>query len=1418
MKSIKKIKMGVILLVGIIVSIFTIKMVNAETLASITDVQSLGQSAIGNIVKAGYSTLTKDYSSVGGEAFCVQHLQHIGGTLKNYNVDKYIEIDGKTAIVYDSKEGAGREIKNDLNAKIAYISNQGEGYGTAQNYTNSQKALWHNINDWTDLLFGAGNIYNYAGNDKVSVSGNEVEKKAKEYANSIGDTTSKTTGTNVKVVDNTTNPNTLTKMDLGDGYYRVGPFQWNVDGSIKDIQVKVDGTSVSDIRVVRYRGTSASFINSEDIKPEDKIYIDIKGAKDISSVHVDLKTTQKVTVEKAQIWFLKSEVDYQNIIYVVPSEITVDAEGEGHFDYGVKPSPVKVGLQKVDDRGGNTPLQGVGFVFKAQVLSYDCVKTNGPYTKYHEPQYNELREKVSDGWTETWYTYEYEWREHTMYIDGNTEWDSIDQNNAQVFKTNSNGIISVPEVKFKTRNYRTDSRDGFQEVSDKFASSKNITAVEVSNPYYGYSPEIGKEYSVDSVNETKLLYNHQKYVKLSGYVWLDDNAGKTNVRNNLYDQGSEKGINGITVYLKNSAGQTVKTTTTSELGLYSEIEGGEYQFTDVDLDALPGYYIEYEYCGITYQSVDKNLETKNGSKAIDTNSRNILDNKFSSVDGNSSQNLNVNGVNVNYNRVNGQYKSEISGHSGCNVSARTDEAGYNLYSDFEPTMEEIRYINLGLFEKEQTDYALSNDLYNVRVDVNGKSHVYRYGTTRYSKNGEVNEESSWNLGVKFQNNRGTYNRAIYTSDAEFESQDKNREIKVYATYKIALKNESTYLGRINNILSYCDTRMNLVSAGTTVNEQNQIGGNINYSAKQQYNDKYSKYIVYTNTVIEPGKTEFIYVQFEMNREAVLSLVNNGEVLNSVAEINSYTTFKDYNENAPVAVLDNDSVPGNIVPGQIDTYEDDTDAATSLKLELKNARAITGTVFVDSTGKESDKIYTNQERKGNGIFDNGEKTLEGIEVKLRDTETGNTTQIYDENSKKFVEATTKTDANGNFEFVGFIPGDYVVVYIWGDKEYKVQYYKGTIYDESRDQSNVYWYKDNVDSRKTDALDNSNTRTTIESEMKKITKNNLEDEINKAYESSSNVIKTTKMDSITPTMSISVEYETTMTDGTVDQVRFAISNVDFGIVERPKQQIDMVKRVSGFKITLANGQILVDATVDENGKVSGLKNNLTYMGPTSINQLDINGIIRAEMDSELIEGATLDTVYTIKVTNLSEQDYTSQRYYYYGNKDGAQPVRFSTTGVIDYLDSRLLTSDAKWQLKDQSYLNEMNASEKDNSQYVNSINTYFTSQLSKELATGESNEITLSVSKLLASSDDNTFDNKSEIVDITKTDGFSIGTPVKVSWDNGKFFFDNDNSETVVIIPSTGENKNYVLPTIIGIVTITILGVGVFLIKKYVVDKK
>ena len=268
------------------------------------------------------------------------------------------------------------------------------------------------------------------------------------------------------------------------------------------------------------------------------------------------------------------------------------------------------------------------------------------------------------------------------------------------------------------------------------------------------------------------------------------------------------------------------------------------------------------------------------------------------------------------------------------------------------------------------------------------------------------------------------------------------------------------------------------------------------------------------------------------------------------------------------------------------------------------------------------------------------------------------------------------------------------------------------------------------------------------------------------------------------------------------------------------MEISKRVSAFKITLANGQVLVDATIDEKGKLQGSHDYVTYMGPSFTNNINVNGIVRAEIDNELIQGAKLEATYSIKVTNTSEKDYDSKRYYQYGKIDkGAQLVKNSATGVIDYLDKRLTSNNNDgWEEKNQAYLNDVNASEKDNTEYINTTITYFTSQLSKPLAPGDSNEVTFNVSKLLASSEDNTFDNKTEIVDVTKSDGFNTGTPVAVTWNNGRFFFNKDNSEEIVVIPSTGENRNYTVPTIVGIVAITILGVGVFLIKKFAIDKK
>lgn len=1345
----KKIK----IITNIVTALIVVGFLTTAVLAATSDLSKLkgtGYSKIGKVYKLNYSSLTSNNST-----YCIQHNKKLRKEEKSYTLKKYIEIDGKYATVYKDSNGSSYNVKSDLNAQVAFILNNQGGYGKAGENSDTQNALWHITNSWvTTLSLGKS----YSGNDKIGA--NTINKRAVEYADSIGDNKmSSSTGSTSLTVTGATNKNNLTVVDVGE-YYRIGPFNWNFQGTVEEVTVTGDNGDVasSNIRFVKYSGNTANVIDKTEIATGESFYVDVNSKanmKEFKGIKIKTKSEADSTkVYGAKIWMLESSA-YQNVIYVDVESKELPATGEGTEEYSV-PLTINIGLNKVDDRDEKIPLDHFGFKLKASVYR--------------------------DG---NWVT---------RYMGNDLKWSVSNIEQAKIFYTDKDGKLNAT-------------------ISGETTAENSMKAVEATNDKYGYAQNIGKEFTLNKEHEVKIT-NHQYRVKLSGYVWLDTETGKTTLRDDQYKQEDDndgEGFNGITVYLRDKNGNEIKRTTTSELGLYSEINGGEYQFVDVDLDAIQKgeYYVEFEYCGLRYQSVAAKLTQNNGSKAIDTATRNVLDSKFTSVDGNGTQSLNINGVTVNYNNTS-NYSSSIKDCSGCNVYARTNEAGFNIYNSFTPGTEEIRYVNLGLFKKAQADYSLMQDLYNVRVGVNGFSHIYRYGSVRYTNNGnDVNADSSWNVGVKFQKNNGTYKRAIYTADAEYEAPNhKDNELKVYVTYKIAVNNESTYLGRINSIVDYADKNFDMIAAGTAIDDKDNITGNLQYGNKQEYNDKYSKYVIDINTELTPGQAKFVYVQFQLNREAVLKIVNNQEVLNNVAEINSYTTFKDNNTQTPVAVVDKDSVPANITVGKIDTYEDDTDSATSLKLELKNARSIIGTVFVDNATVNKDN-----ERLGNGVYDNGEATVAGVKVRL--DEIGKDDSSYD---GERISKEVTTDENGNFKIEGYIPGNYNLTYTWGNKTYKVQYYKGTIYDESRDQNDKEWYKKDVNTRKTDALDNIDTRKTIDAEMRKITRNNAEDEINKAYEGTSDVIKTTSMDSKTPAMSFSVEYDTTITDGNDDKVEFIVKNVDFGIVERAKQLMDISKRVSAFKITLANGQILMDAEVTEDGKLKGSHSNLSYMGPTNTNGINVNGILRAELDSELIEGATVEVTYAIKVTNVSEKDYDSPNYYLYGNKKGAQLIKNSVTGVIDYLDGKIVfVPDNTWEKKENTFIEEVNASEKGNTDYLNSIKTYYTSKLQKDLAPGESNEVTLKASKLLTSSEDNTFDNKTEIVDVTRKDGDFTGTPVKVTWNNGKFFFDTDNAEKTVIIPSTGENRNYVLPTVIGIIAVAIVGVGVFFIKKYVVDR-
>ena len=1414
-----------IIIQSLITSILIAFVATSVFASGLNNLKSLqDNTSIGKTYSLGYQDLVANNGNTG--LYCIQHGKELRSAKKLYTLKNYVEIYGNTAKVYstNSKNENAKEVVSELNGQVAYILNLKQGYGpSTTNTTKAQNALWHVSNNWVTTLFGSGTDYAWSKNAKVGK--NSINDAAATYAKNIPSSSSTDSSTTLKLI-NRTDKDAITKTYV-DGYYRIGPFKWEFDGKVTGIEVTgKNGQTISNsnLRIIQYSGDTANSVSADQLVSNKDFYIDVKytnnttGITKIKISNSDKSSSQN-EIYTAKIWFLKT-ADYQNLIYVDVGKDTPQ-EKTNSDSMDIEDEDTNFGLYKIDDRGKN-PMRNVGFKLHTYVLRNFPTYTGYTDDKgiYHTIKHDHWK------WVERW-------------LDSGKSWNAESESAGYEFKTDKNGQIDLSGMSSET------TRGG-------------IKAVETSNPYYGY--DVGQTYDISAGK----FENHQKLVKVSGFVWVENKENKSTTGNNVADSGEHGfnyvGHNGVTVHLKDKQGNDVKPAQqTSDLGLYDIVQGGgEYQFVDVDLDKLQAgeYHVEFEYCGLIYQAVNVNMsksnKVNNDSTATETITRSELNNKFTSVDGNGTQNLNINGVTVNYTNTN-EFKSSIASHDGDIVVASTAEskytdtgAQYQLYDDFIPTHDdesgEVKYVNLGLYEKAQADYALAQDLYNVKVDINNNSHIYKYKTVRYNADGSE-DESTWDdtqVGVKFQKNNGVYARAIYKADYEYATQEihKNEEIRANITYIIALKNQSPYLARINSIVDYSDNQYTLTGVGTKIEDSTSTlsgGEGIQVSNDGPVGD-YTKYTLSNlGMVIPSGETRNIYIQFNISRQKIIELIGSGEALNNVAEIESYSTFEDNDTSKPLAVVDLDSVPGNTIPGKVETYEDDTDSARSLKFELREARKVSGTVFIDNivTNGNSDvnSVMTGKERKGNGLYDSGEKTLPGVKVTLTEIKKDNS---YNDSERTVL--TTTTDENGNFIIKeGIKAADYVLTYTWGDKTYKVQYYKGTIYDESRDQSDKSWWRtQSPETRKTDALDDMNQRKIIDDEMEKVTNNTLEAEIQKAYEGGSNVIKTTTMNSNTPQFTFGVEYNneeptTTSSDGTttVDNVKkYDITNVDFGIVERPKQKVTINKKVSKYKITLANGQVLVDANYDEkNNKFVGSVNNTTMPTPE---------VIKTEIDNEILQGAKMEVTYKITATNISEKDFTDDAYYLYGTHANT-PLKLSMTNVLDYLDRKVSKVDddqnSKWtEITDgnklmgtasdsgiNSYQKQLQNNNLEN--LLNDSRVYDTSDLSNPIATGESNTVTINASTELTTSNDNTFNNNVEITNIKKPENTNnSGSPVLVQVDTHSLVnLAQATAPQIVIMPSTGENKNIATPIILGIVLLIIVGAGTFVIKKFVIDK-
>lgn len=926
-------------------------------------------------------------------------------------------------------------------------------------------------------------------------------------------------------------------------------------------------------------------------------------------------------------------------------------------------------------------------------------------------------------------------------------------------------------------------------------------------------------------------------------------------------------------------------------------------------------YIEFTYNGLNYETVSVNVKEENTNKVaeISSNSQNLVD---KSIDGTYLDNRtsfneswaviennkkidsdgNVDTLDYNHNN----YASSLSYPGGVtgyneqkypiivkdntnnnifNITARTETNtsedasckffGQNktmemILSDKEQYIDTIENINLGVKERAQPDLALTKDIYSAKVTVNGYEHTYMYNQKFVDKDQNENE---FNVDVKFGEKFGnkSFTRAIYPSDVK-ETQDKDFSVKV--VYIITLKNGSGVLySKINSLVDYFDARYTIEENGAigTGYENGKIKDEIRYKLDRSYQDaEYRKLIINCDTKINPNESnKNIYVEYTLTRNGVKDILfdkngnqkTNIEGLENIVEINSYSTYSDKDFTKSYAGIDSNSNPGSTVPGNKDTYEDDTDYAPGLILEVANPREIKGTVFEDNAVDPTEG-GTNRERLGNGQFDKEEKTISGVKVGLysiddfieEEDRSGNVTNIKLEEDAVSVGTTTyegdnkdSTGKDGTFTIKDFVPGEYRIVYTWGDDKYTIEDYKSTIWTSDnkneKDGNPNTWYRVNTDKRYSDALDNYVTRLKIDSEDTSID----------------------KMDSMTNSMTFGVELKDdiynrkTETSG-IGKVTFSIENIDFGVIERPRQSIDVTKRAKSMKMTLANGQVIADAKiVEKDGKLQLEQQvkGVIYTEPSDKNNPK-NGQIKAEIDNELIQGSKVEIEYEIKVQNNSEIDYDSERYYCYGEKVG-EIVKIKASGVYDYLDNTMIANDenTEWVTKTIENYNEevskptimeeyfkYQSSSIDSSgnteirvwyeefkeQYATAIKNWkiteikearkkklvdktilYNADLEKEIAPGESKNASLTASKILTNTDEIELNNDVEITEVTRT----AKTGRKVT---PKYTSLYDRGETVTITTPTGENKNYILITIVAISFFVILGTGIVFIKK------
>ena len=768
------------------------------------------------------------------------------------------------------------------------------------------------------------------------------------------------------------------------------------------------------------------------------------------------------------------------------------------------------------------------------------------------------------------------------------------------------------------------------------------------------------------------------------------------------------------------------------------LSNGEYIFPNLEKG---DYYVEFYYDGINYETTtyhgDDVYKPTTKTSKVEEEGRSNFDSKFKII---SKDNANGTAGDIpltyiyNRDKETSQLDVGIQGKNPANNSTdfqmkaksknylKPNDSDWAAVWNSDGTINRNHYaldVNCGLTEK-YFDLALGTDVKSAKVKINGKEATYNYARIM---NGELEDldldKITQNKSSEVSEIPGIpYTLYLYKSDYNFRIEDYRtdmsdkienkvneednnetaydvkKELEVYVTYSIVLKNQSAQTGTVEKFVYYYDEKYKdpVINAGdgytADIDDTNKVitfecTGDCELKEREDNNECYRNEIEVTFTV-------------DKNNDRSLKL---GEFSNA-GEITVYSTPNG-------GFIDYDSAPDNAeinmkAEKKIGQYEDDCDEAQGLNILIneKEVREATGIVFEDinKDGVNNDSkpvrdviVQLIELKKIGGSSGKyyeyiWQQTRSGSNEVLTTTRKG-----YDEDSKYYSGAT----GDGVYQFKDFIPGNYIIRFIYGDGSIyditlNVQKYNGQDYQSTKDAH----YKDenynsaNYSEGSSIAVDNEARRlevmsysssidggngTAIEAFIRNLNFDTLTDEekqnLNKYFNELKDEFNSTR--GASPTARIKQIFnDDDMAKGEVDQDIFnkiqryaswktwmcaessnvevgvkentSFANMNFGLALRPKTKLSLEKHITALKIKpQGNVQPIVEATIDINDivkgrdiTVSGKKEGLAII-PSTRNE---RGFWKVETDiEELAQGANVELEYTYVIKNESELDY-------------------------------------------------------------------------------------------------------------------------------------------------------------------------------------